>query len=133
MKVKPEPHAPRLKGTRKVAVIGAGACRHCGAKYLREAGLDVTSNGIIVTDIAYNRITVKHGIERIQGKTLRFADGTAEDVDVLNAATDYLFDLDYIFRDIVSLTDNRLDLYKRLVQPGWPGLSFPASSISTRH
>ncbi len=82
----------------------------------------VTSNGTIVTDITYNRIAVKQGIQRIDGKTLHFVDGTAEDFDVLIAATGYVIDLPFISRDIVPLSGNRLELYKRMVQPHWPGL-----------
>ena len=84
----------------------------------------VTSNGTIVTDIAYNRITVKQGIEKINGQTIHFADGTAEDFDTLIAATGYLIDLPFLSPEIVPLNDNRLDLYKRMVQPDWPGLYF---------
>jgi hypothetical protein len=84
----------------------------------------VTSNGTIVTDIAYNRITIKQGIEKINGQTIHFADGTAEDFDTLIAATGYLIDLPFLSPEIVPLNDNRLDLYKRMVQPDWPGLYF---------
>ena len=82
----------------------------------------VTSNGTIVTDIAYNRITVKQGIEQIDGQTIHFVDGSSGEFDVLLAATGYLIDLPFISRDIVPLEDNRLELFKRMVQPNWPGL-----------
>ena len=82
----------------------------------------VTSNGTIVTDIAYNRIKVKQGIERIDGQTIYFVDGSSGEFDVLLAATGYLIDLPFISRDIVPLENNRLELFKRMVQPNWPGL-----------
>ena len=82
----------------------------------------VTSNGTIVTDITYNRIKVKQGIKRIDGQTIHFVDGSSGEFDVLLAATGYLIDLPFISRDIVPLEDNRLELFKRMVQPNWPGL-----------
>ena len=84
----------------------------------------MTSNGTIVTDVAYSRIEIKNGIEKIDGNTIHFVDGTSEEFDVLIAATGYLIDLPFVSRDIVPMEDNRLDLYKRMMQPGWPGLYF---------
>ena len=82
----------------------------------------VTSNGTIITDIVYNRIEVKQGILKIDGQTLYFDDGTHEEFDVILAATGYLIDLPFISSEIIPLENNKLDLYKRIVQPDWPGL-----------
>jgi len=84
----------------------------------------VTSNGTVVTDIAYRRIGVKQGIAAVEGRTIRFSDGTAEEFDALIAATGYAIDLDFIPPEVVKVEDNRLDLYMRLVPPDWPGLFF---------
>jgi cation diffusion facilitator CzcD-associated flavoprotein CzcO len=83
-----------------------------------------TSNGTIITDVAYNRVEIKHEIDRIDGRTIYFNDGSHGEFDVLIGATGYLIDLPFISRDVVSLESNRLDLYKRIVPPGWPGLYF---------
>lgn len=111
----------RRKLTAFLAYLVHGSMTKLGFRPMDQRA-HVTSNGTIVTDIAYNRIAVKQGIERIDGKMIHFADGSAEEFDVLLAATGYLIDLPFISRDIVPLEDNRLDLYKRMVQPGWPGL-----------
>ncbi len=84
----------------------------------------VTSNATVVTDIAYRRIEVKTGIETIEGKTIRFADGTSGEFDVLIAATGYAIDLDFIPTSVLQAADNQLDLYMRMVPPQWPGLFF---------
>lgn len=82
----------------------------------------VTSNGTIVTDIAYRRVEVKQGIEHIRGREIEFSDGSREAFDVLIAATGYRTDLPFLDPAIVPLGDNRLDLYQRIVPPDWPGL-----------
>ena len=82
----------------------------------------VTSNATVCTDIAYRRIEVKHGIESVRGRTLRFTDGTEEDFDVLLAATGYKIDLDFVAPEVIAIENNELDLYMRIVPVGWPGL-----------
>ena len=82
----------------------------------------VTSNATVTTDIAYRRIFVKQGIESVDDHRVRFADGTEEEFDTLIAATGYRIDLDMLPPDVVHVEDNRLDLYMRIVPPGWPGL-----------
>jgi len=85
-----------------------------------------TSNANIVNHIHYRRVTVKQGIERIEGKTLHFVDGTAEEFDTLIAATGYEIDLDFVSPEILEIKDNGLDLYMRIVPPDWRGLYFLA-------
>jgi hypothetical protein len=111
----------RRKLTAWLTFLVHGSMTKLGFKPLDKRA-HVTSNGTIVNDIAYNRVTVKQGIERINGRAIHFDDGTAENFDTLIAATGYLVDLPFLSPEIVPLKDNRLDLYKRMVQPGWPGL-----------
>ena len=84
----------------------------------------VTSNANVVGHIAYRRIDVKQGIERIDGRTIAFVDGTAEEFDTLIAATGYMIDLPYLSPDLLPVVDNNIDLYQRIVPPGLPGLYF---------
>ncbi len=84
--------------------------------------IHTTSNGTIVTDIAYRRVEVKQGISAIDGKTIEFEDGTCEEFDVLIGATGYKTDLPCIKPEIVPVGDNEIDLYQRIVPPKWPGL-----------
>lgn len=83
-----------------------------------------TSNPVIVQQIKYRRITVKQGIERIEGRRIHFADGTSEEFDILLAGTGYNVEFPFIGDDIVPVRDNAVDLYKRIVSPEWPGLYF---------
>src|SRR5262249_30823727 len=83
-----------------------------------------TTNAVIVMHIAYRRVTVKHEIVRIEGKRLFFSDGTSGEFDVLIGATGYLIDLPFVPREIVPVAENTVDLYKRIVPPGWNGIYF---------
>jgi len=85
-----------------------------------------SSNANIVNHIHYRRVIVKSGIDRIEGQTITFPDGTAEAFDCLIAATGYLIDLDFLHNDIIEAQDNALDLYMRIVPPDWRGLYFLA-------
>lgn len=83
-----------------------------------------TSSGSVVNDIAYQRVEVKHGIERVDGQTICFTDGSSGEFDVLVAATGYRIDLPFLSQDIVPTADNRVRLWKRILAPRWPGLYF---------
>jgi Flavin-binding monooxygenase-like len=115
------PRRLRRRITRFLTWLAHGDITKLGFKRPTEL-THVTSNATVVTDIAYRRISVKQGISSIEGKTIRFVDGTAEEFDVLIAATGYLIDLDIIPPEVLQVTDNRLELYMRIVPPEWPGL-----------
>ena len=83
-----------------------------------------TSNATIVQHIAYNRVIVKTGIAAVDGRTIKFDDGTANEFDTLIAATGYTVDLPFVSPDVVPVNNNRVDLYKRIAPPDWPGLYF---------
>jgi cation diffusion facilitator CzcD-associated flavoprotein CzcO len=117
------PRVLRRRITRFLAWLAHGNIQKLGFN-APTALTHVTSNATVVTDIAYRRITVKQGIDAIEGKSIRFSDGTAEEFDVLIAATGYQIDLDFIPREVVNPEGNRLDLYMRMVPPRWPGLYF---------
>jgi len=91
-----------------------------------------TTSATLITHIKYDRVSVKQGIERIEGKRVYFVDGTSDEFDTLIGATGYLVDLPFIPDNIVATDEtNKLDLYKKMVPPGWPGLYFMGMLNST--
>jgi cation diffusion facilitator CzcD-associated flavoprotein CzcO len=117
------PRSLRRRITRFLTWLAHGDLTRLGFKR-PETLTHVTSNATVVTDIAYRRIEVKNGITAVEDRTIRFEDGTADEFDVLIAATGYRIDLDLIPREIVDAEDNQLGLYLRIVPPDWPGLYF---------
>lgn len=92
----------------------------------QEKKVHASSNANIINHLHYRRVIAKSGIDRIEGQTLKFADGTSEEFDCLIAATGYLIDLDFIGKEVIAPKDNTLDLYCRIVPPDWRGLYFLA-------
>lgn len=90
-----------------------------------------TTSAVLIQHIAYRRVTVKQGIDRIEGKRIYFNDGTDEEFDVMIAATGYLIDLPFIPPSVVAVENNSVDLYKRVIAPGWKGLYFVGMLNST--
>lgn len=80
------------------------------------------SNAVLVQHIAYRRITVKQGIARVEDRTIEFVDGTREEFDIVIGGTGYRYDIPFLSQDIVPTTDNKIELYKRIVPPDWRGL-----------
>lgn len=78
----------------------------------------------IISHIAWERIEVKPGVDDVEGNEAHFADGTVESFDTMIAATGYEIDLPFLSEDIVPVTERRLNLFKRVVPSGWPGLYF---------
>ena len=70
------------------------------------------------------RVTMKPDIERLEGDLVRFADGSREPVDVIICATGYRIAFPFLDRTIIAPDDNAVRLYRNVVHPEVPGLSF---------
>ena len=92
-----------------------------------------STSAVLIPHIAYRRVIVKQGIEKIEGKRIFFSDGSSNEFDVLIAATGYLIDLTFIPSSSVPVDNNSVDLYKRVCPPGWNGLYFVGLLNSTAH
>jgi dimethylaniline monooxygenase (N-oxide forming) len=83
-----------------------------------------STSATIVAEILYGRVAIKHGIDQIDGRTVHFTDGSHEEFDDMIAATGFETEFPFLDTAIVHPVDNRVDLYKRVMVPGWPGLYF---------
>jgi dimethylaniline monooxygenase (N-oxide forming) len=89
---------------------------------LGEAHPTISSD--LLPRIGHGRITPKPNIERIEGRRVRFVDGSEEEVDTIVWCTGYRISFPFLSPEILDTTDNRVPLYRRVVPPGRPGLYF---------
>lgn len=83
-----------------------------------------TTSATIVADILFGRVAVKQGIKKIDGRSLQFVDGTSDHFDTVIAATGFHTAFPFLPPEVAAANGNRLNLYKRVVAPGSPGLYF---------
>ena len=83
-----------------------------------------TISSTIVQDIMFDRVAVKQGISLIDGSFVSFVDGSREEFDCIIAATGFVTEFPFLPPEIVQSTEPQLNLYKRIIMPGWPGLYF---------
>lgn len=84
-----------------------------------------TVSAELLSRLGHGAVTVKPNIaEFTGGKTVRFEDGTEEEIDVVIYCTGYKVTFPFFDPDFFSAPDNQLDLYRRVVSPEHPGLYF---------
>jgi dimethylaniline monooxygenase (N-oxide forming) len=74
--------------------------------------------------VGHGDITMKPGVERLDGDKVRFADGSGEHADVLVYATGYKVTLAFLDKSIYDPAHNAMPLYQRVLSPDLPGLFF---------
>jgi dimethylaniline monooxygenase (N-oxide forming) len=82
------------------------------------------SNATYMAHVSYQKIAVKPGVTGAQGKSLSFVDGSTIEVDTVIAATGYHIHLPFLDPAVAPVTGRRLDAYRRIFHPDWPGLYF---------
>jgi dimethylaniline monooxygenase (N-oxide forming) len=90
---------------------------------LLEAHPTVSSE--LLPRIGHGDIAVKPNIERFAGgRTVRFDDGSEEQVDLVVYCTGYEIEFPFLSESVFAAQDNRMPLYKRAVSVENPGLYF---------
>ena len=84
-----------------------------------------TVSAELLSRLGHGDIEVKPNIERFAGgRTVRFADGGEEEIDLVVYCTGYKISFPFFDPELVSAEDNRLPLYRRVVSVDRPGLYF---------
>ncbi|MDT4926141.1 MAG: hypothetical protein QOG01_3854 [Pseudonocardiales bacterium] len=78
----------------------------------------------ILTRLGHGDITVKPNIDRLDGDTVHFVDGTSEKVDIIVYCTGYKITFPFFDPSLVAAHDNQISLFHRVVDPAHPGLYF---------
>jgi hypothetical protein len=89
---------------------------------LLEAHPTVSSE--LLPRLGHGDITVKPNIERFEGGTVRFIDGSSEEIDLVIYCTGYRISFPFLAESLVSTEGNRVPLYRRVASVEHPGLYF---------
>jgi dimethylaniline monooxygenase (N-oxide forming) len=87
-------------------------------------GAHPTVSDDILSRIAHGEVTPKPNIAELTERTVRFADGSEEDADVVVYCTGYKITFPFLDPDLVSAPDNDLPLFRRVFHPELPGIYF---------
>jgi dimethylaniline monooxygenase (N-oxide forming) len=83
-----------------------------------------TVSGRILDRIAHGTITPKPNIAALDGKQVRFVDGSAVEADVVVYCTGYKITFPFFDESFVSAPENRIELFRRVVHPDIDRLYF---------
>jgi cation diffusion facilitator CzcD-associated flavoprotein CzcO len=84
-----------------------------------------TVSSELLPRIGHGDIAVKPNLDRFTGgRTVRFADGSEEEVDLVVYCTGYRIEFPFLDPQVFAARDNRMPLYKRVVSAENPGLYF---------
>jgi len=89
---------------------------------LLEAHPTVSSD--LLPRLGHGDITVKPNIERFEGGTVHFIDGSSEEIDLVIYCTGYRITFPFLDEALVSTEENRVPLYRRVASVEQPGLYF---------
>ena len=81
-------------------------------------------SGEFLTRLGCGDISVKCGLERLDGDGVIFTDGSREEIDVIIWATGYRISFPFLKQNALAVDNNRFPLYRRMVKPGWENLFF---------
>ncbi|OAP36647.1 dimethylaniline monooxygenase [Sinorhizobium glycinis] len=116
-------------GMRSTVVKAAGRPDQFGAPAAAEnifaAGISQSQHFLVA--VAEGRITTRPWIERIEGRTVRFSDGSTAEADGLLFGTGYRLSLPWLSEEIaetIGHDGSRLDLHHHTFHPDLSGLAF---------
>jgi dimethylaniline monooxygenase (N-oxide forming) len=83
-----------------------------------------TVSSELLPRLGHGDIAVKPNIERFAGHTVRFVDGSEEEIDLVVYCTGYKMSFPFFDPKVLLAPDNRLPLYRRVASVERPGLYF---------
>jgi cation diffusion facilitator CzcD-associated flavoprotein CzcO len=90
-----------------------------------------TITDTVLSRISHGKITPKPGIESFDGSTVRFTDGSSEDLDAVIWCTGYRVTIPFLDESMVGPDPKELRLYMRVFHPRVPDLFFIGLMQST--
>lgn len=74
--------------------------------------------------LGHGDIKVKKNIQRLDGDSVIFEDGSREQVDLIVYCTGYKITFPFLAPEVFNAAENKVDLFQRVVPPDRPGLYF---------
>ena len=120
------PHGVQKLGMKAMLRVAVGRMTDYGLPAPDHDVLDAhpTISDDLLTRLGHGDITVKPNIARFEGSRVVFTDGTSVEADVVIYCTGYKVSFPFLEGTVVRAEDNHVDLYRRVVPPGHPGLYF---------
>ncbi len=122
------------RGPLKIQQLGLAAMLRIAQGKVTDYGLPKPDHAVLhahptvsddlLTRLGHGDIEVKPNIERFEGSTVFFTDGSTVEVDVVVYCTGYKVSFPFLDDRVVRAQDNHIDLYRRVVDPRHPGLWF---------
>ncbi|MBX9422398.1 MULTISPECIES: NAD(P)/FAD-dependent oxidoreductase [Streptomyces] len=84
----------------------------------------VTISDEILSRIRHGAVTPRPGIDHLDGTRVVFTDGTSEEADAIVYCTGYGMDFPFLPEGCPAGPGGSVELYRRVVAPGRPGLYF---------
>ncbi|HEY0777661.1 MAG TPA: NAD(P)-binding domain-containing protein [Gemmatirosa sp.] len=83
-----------------------------------------TINQEFLSYVGHGRLAMKPNVRELAGEEVVFDDGTRAAFDTIIYATGYRVTFPFLPREVFDVQDNRVGLYRRVVDPALPGLYF---------
>jgi thioredoxin reductase len=90
-----------------------------------------TQSGELPLRLKSGDVTPKGNVDRLDGATVHFEDGTSADFDVIIYATGYNITFPFFDESFISAPDNQIRLFKRMFKPGIDDLVFMGFAQAT--
>ena len=84
-----------------------------------------TVSAELLSRLGHGDIAVKPNVDRFAGgRAVRFTDGSEEEIDLVVYCTGYKISFPFFDEELISASENRLPLYRRVASVEHPGLYF---------
>lgn len=90
----------------------------------RAGGTHPTVNDELLYKLRHGKVSPKVDIERFEGKTVHFKDGTKEDFDVVIACTGYVLAHPFFKKDFLDYSEGDVPLYLKMFHEEYENLYF---------
>jgi dimethylaniline monooxygenase (N-oxide forming) len=85
-----------------------------------------TISSELLPAIGHGRVKPRPAIDRLEGHSVRFVDGSEEQIDTIVWCTGYTITFPFLPPDVLEPKDNEVPLYRMVVPPDLDGLFFIA-------